>query len=397
MTDATANEHPWTEHVDTLLRWWRFLIQGIGAAWAVLLVGAVIVPRTQLAEATVALPNLAFAEPKEFEPRRLVPPAHDRVLKPGIPIGTYKKVEAALSDGGLLTDAFRELDAKALDHVRRDIRQIVSPMTTGVRDELMRADREDTVIAVRLSFSDTSAPQVLVVVNTLARLVREAMATRGARDQVEAALLQATSTAEAALTRKLDLSARNESLKTLALDLQRLTATAPASGTSSREVVDLLSEGGHRYLPAAVQHVGVKAWQADNDHEIRQADWTFRVESLRVAFYRRLESRLRGQGAQAGIAVVEDVPSVIDAELKAFTETQAGAAADYLRAEVEGMRDVVQAHRAATAFIQRPSLRTTPRAPWVLGGMLAAVVAVLLAALMGESWRRYHQIASARA
>lgn len=399
---SRSDEHSWTEHVDTLLRWRRFLLLGIGVAWAILLVGGLLWPRTTIAEAMVALPNIAFAKPRELDPtegtaERSPPKERDQEPKPGIPLGMYKQIEGALADERLLAEAFRgQLDTKTLAKVRRNLKQIVSPVTTGAREELVRADREDTVLAVKLSYEKRSAGEVSVVVNTLARLLREALSTLVAREKAEGALLQAIATAQTAQNRKLELSARNESLKLLAQELQRLSATGASPVTSGREVVDL-KEGGHRYLPSAVQLVGARAWHADNEHEMRQLDSTLRVEGMRVAFYQRLGARLHGQGARGDITVVDDVPSVIDSELKAFLETESGAAAYYIRAEVEGLRDLVQAHRTSTAFVQRPSLRIAARLPWVVGGMLVAVIVILLAALLGESWRRHHEPAPLRA
>jgi hypothetical protein len=383
--DLETREHPWTEHVDTLLRWRRFVVSGIALTWGPVLIVAALWPRAYVAEATVALPNLAFAG--HVRPTT----ANERERKPGIAVGTYKKVEAALADESLLGEALRgTLDQRGTERIRRDLKQVVSPVTTGARDDLARADREDTVVAVRLSYVDHSESRVSAVVNALVGLVRDSLSMRVARDEVEVELLQARSAASAALTKKLSLSASNQSLRTLAEDLRNLLTTSPNTTSSAREVVDL-ANGGHRYLPVAVQLVAAKALQADNDHEIRQAGWSFRVESLKVAFYQRLESKLRGTGAPPDASVAADAPALIDGELRAFLEKQSGDAPDYLRAEVEAMSDLLRAHRAATAFIQRPSIRTLPRTPLVLGSLLTSAAAILIAALVGESWRRYHR------
>jgi hypothetical protein len=416
--DAGPEEYPWNA-VDTLLGWRRFVLWGIAAAWTVVIVAAVAWPRRYVAEAMVAIPNLMrpevlaedllgrFAEPKrsvskDQERERVTDPAtgeereRERVPKLGISIGTYKKVEGALSDAGLLTEAFQgRRSAKEIARLRQHLRQIVTPVVTGPRDDLVRADREDTVTAVRLWFEDDSAEGAAGVVNTLATLVREAVVTRVIRDKVEAQLLQSTASASAALTKKVDLSAKNESLKMLAQELQRLAAS-PGGQAAGREVVDVQG-GGHRYLPASVQLVGAKAWQADNDHEIRQAEWSFKVASLKVAFYRRLQQKLQSAQAQSELAVTHDVTNIVDAELKAFLEQPKSPAADYLEAEVTGMRDMIEALRVTTVLVQRPSLGTTPRTPWVVGTLAATAVAVLLAALVAASWRRYHRSGAAKA
>ena len=62
-----------------------------------------------------------------------------------------------------------------------------------------------------------------------------------------------------------------------------------------------------------------------------------------------------------------------------------------------GMRDMIEALRVTTVFVQRPSRGTIPRTPWVVGTVAATVVAVLFAALVGASWRRYHRSGSAKA
>jgi hypothetical protein len=388
-TTPDGGLHPWAEHVDTVLRWRRFVVSVVALAWAVILGAVLVVPRTYLAEATLALPNVAFAEARrpESETRETQP---ERVVKPGISIGAYKKVEAALADEAILTRALKDsLESRDIERLRRGLRQVVAPVTTGPRDDLVRADREDTVTAVRLTFSARSSRTVLEVLNTLADLIREALATRVSRDKIEAEILRSTSTAAAALTRKLNLSSKNESIEGLARDLAGLAARAPSSGAGGREIVDLASDG-HRYLPAGVQLLGARAWKADNDFEIRQAAWSFKVESLKVAFYRRLDRRLRGANAEEDVLVTSDVPTIINDELRKFLQEQTGPESDFLKAEVEALRDVVEAHRAATVFVQRPSLRPIGRGLIALVAMGAAVIAALLAALVGESWNHQH-------
>jgi hypothetical protein len=265
--------------------------------------------------------------------------------------------------------------------------EVVAPVTTGPRDELVRVDREDNVTAMRLTYVAGSAATALSVLDTLRELAREAVATRVAKDRVESEILQSTATAAAARTRQLDMTSIRENIQKLARDLDRLPSGGPSG---SREVVDLTG-GGHRYLPPAVQRTGAQAWMADTSYEIRKAAWLFAVESLKVAFYRRLDQRLRTEASGSESFIANDVPTIIDRELKAFLgEREPAAEAEVLRAQVEAFRDVVEAHRAATVFVQRPSLRRSGRVAFLLGGMAAVLIVVLLAALVGESWRRHH-------
>jgi hypothetical protein len=376
----------WPEGMASVIRRKWFVLTAIAASWTVILLANAFWPRAYIAEATVALPNTGYGERRRPEPSEL---RREADPKPGISIGTYKKVEAALADQRTLAHALRgTLSLQETEAIRRRLGQIITPVTTGARDELIRADRQDTVTAVRLTLVGPTEDRVSAVVTALAALLREAIATRVARDYVEAEMLQATSAAAFAVTRKLDLIKKNESLRRLAHDLGVLAASA-GQATGSREVVDL-DHDGHRFLPPAVQHNGARAWLADNDFEIRQAEWTLRVESLKIAYYRRLETRLRGDAnaGAGGASIVEDVPTVIDRELREMAAQQSDPSIDFLKAEAERLRDLVQAHRAATDFIQRPSVRPASRTPWTLAGLALAVIGVVAWALARESWGR---------
>jgi hypothetical protein len=382
-----AIERPWTDHVDTLVRWRRFIVRWTVWAWVALVAATLGIPRRHVAQATIALPNVAFAEARLSDPTARDTPA-PRLSKPGISIGAYKKIEAALADEAVLEKALRNvLSPSGIETLRRRLPEVVAPVTTGPRDELVRVDREDNVTAMRLTYVAGSAATALSVLDTLRELAREAVATRVAKDRVESEILQSTATAAAARTRQLDMTSIRENIQKLARDLDRLPSGGPSG---SREVVDLTG-GGHRYLPPAVQRTGAQAWMADTSYEIRKAAWLFAVESLKVAFYRRLDQRLRTEASGSESFIANDVPTIIDRELKAFLgEREPAAEAEVLRAQVEAFRDVVEAHRAATVFVQRPSLRRSGRVAFLLGGMAAVLIVVLLAALVGESWRRHH-------
>lgn len=333
----------------------------------------------------MALPNVSYADEKRPEDQP------ERLPKPGIPVGVYKKLESSIADAELLTAAFKDkLSEKELRDLRENLKRLASPLTSGARDEIARTERDDTVTGVRLTYSHRDAEKAEMVLTTLATLIGDQVATLIAQDRIEAAVLESTTAARAALAQKLDLAAKNESLGALASDLRKLAAGVPASGDSRREVVDV-NKGGYRFLPPALQVVGAKALEADNSHEIRLAEWHFRVESIRVAFFRRLDSRIRESAQHSETGIIQDLPSLIDSEAKAFLSQRSGAEADHLRAEVEGLRDVLQSHRATTTFVQRPSRRTMARTPWIVTALVASALAVLLTALLGESWLRYHQ------
>ena len=87
---------------------------------------------------------------------------------------------------------------------------------------------------------------------------------------------------------------------------------------------------------------------------------------------------------------------MIDSEAQAFFEKRSEPESAYVRSEVEGLRDVLQSHGSVTAFVQRPSLRTVPRIPWIVAALVGSALAVLLAALLAESWRQYHRSTGAR-
>jgi len=385
MGAALSELHPWTEPIDVIVRWRRFALVGTASMWAAIVLGALFWPRTIVCEATLALPNVSYADEKRPEDQP------ERLPKPGIPVGVYKKLESSIADAELLTAAFKDkLSEKELRDLRENLKRLASPLTSGARDEIARTERDDTVTGVRLTYSHRDAEKAEMVLTTLATLIGDQVATLIAQDRIEAAVLESTTAARAALAQKLDLAAKNESLGALASDLRKLAAGVPASGDSRREVVDV-NKGGYRFLPPALQVVGAKALEADNSHEIRLAEWHFRVESIRVAFFRRLDSRIRESAQHSETGIIQDLPSLIDSEAKAFLSQRSGAEADHLRAEVEGLRDVLQSHRATTTFVQRPSRRTMARTPWIVTALVASALAVLLTALLGESWLRYHQ------
>jgi hypothetical protein len=384
----SLDPHPWTEPIDVILRWRRFVVAGILCAWAAVIVLVALLPARVVCEATLMLPNVAYTEARRVEKN---PENQDKPFKSGTTVGFYKKLEAAVSDAALLQAAFKQqLTEARISILGRDLRNVLTPLTSGPRDEIARADREDTVTGVRLVYADSDPKRAEMVVNTLVGLVRNAAVALAAQDRIDAVILDATLGARAALAKKGDLTAKAESLQGLTTDLQKLSGLARAGDETRREVVDVTG-GGFRYLSPSVQVVGARALEAAYYDDIRMASWRFRVESLRVAFFRRLDSTLRQANASGESRLSQDLPSLIDAESQAFFAKIPGPESSYVRSEVDGIRDVLQSHRTTTAFVQSPAVRELSRITWVLAAMAASALLVLLVTLLGESWRQYHQ------
>jgi hypothetical protein len=151
-------------------------------------------------------------------------------------------------------------------------------------------------------------------------------------------------------------------------------------------------EGGHLYLPPLVQLVGLRAKVADDGHEIRVADHIGRVSALRLRFLPSLNERLAWEklaGPENG-----DTLTVVREELKKFLAEPSVDASDLttLRLEIENMASALSSASQTTTLVQLPTTKRRPRVPLMLGAAALSVALVLLAALLGESWRRLHAI-----
>jgi hypothetical protein len=384
---SSVERHPWSEPFDVILKWRRFVVIAILCSWGAVIALVALLPSQVVCEATLALPNVAYADARrnEKDPQDIKP------FKPGVSLGFYKKLEAAMSDASLLQAAFNEkLTEPRITALGRDLRTVLTPLTSGPRDEIARADREDTITGVRFVYPDSRPERAAMVVNTLVVLVRNEAVALAAQDRIDAAVLDAAIAARAALAKKLDVTAKAESLQSLTLDLQKLSGLGRNGDDTHREVVDVTS-GGYRYLPPGVQVVGAKALEASYYDDIRLSGWRFRVETLRGAFFRKLDEDLRKAGESPATRLSQDLPAMIGSEAQAFLTKNPGLESSYVRSEVDGLVDALQSHRTTTAFVQSPSVRTLSRLPWVIAAMAGTALLVLLAALLGESWRQYHQ------
>jgi hypothetical protein len=368
---------PWTEYFAALQRRRRFIVIGTLAAWTLVVVAALVVPRQHVCEATLALPDLSILS---IESRQ----AGVRV-RSGMPLATYKRLERSLNDMAGLHSIFQgRLDNGELRSFQREMRNHVRPLTSATRDEIVRIESDDTVVGVMLSYEDSDPARAQEIVNMLAGMVREILATNFVMDAIDADLLGLR--AEAAKTRlhRLMVARTNESLIRQANDLEAIRGRfGDSGGGPGREVVSI-SDGGHRYLPPAVQIVGVASARAENEHSMRVSDQQSNNLDGRIRFLLRLHRALQQEAQRQGGNVVRDTPTLVRRELGAFGAGQPANAgvAEFVRLHGNSLADTLDILRSSVRFIESPSLQPRGRLPFVLAGLAASVVVVLLAAFV---------------
>jgi hypothetical protein len=387
----------WTDYVDTVLHWWRFVAFGCLAGWVLVLLGAWLIPRDYDCTATVALPMVAPKPKKQELVESGVPLAVLRELdreepRPGVPLATYKLLEKRLGDEAVLNKGLGHLlGPREIRELIRDFSKHFSPITTNPRNDIERITPEDTITGVQVSYQDHPAEHARAIVSALAGLVRDAFITTLVLEQVETQSVRASFDGLQASGERLNLLAENGSLALQEGEVGQLARAFGGSGAAPREVVDI-KEGGYRYLPPQTQLVGIKASIAHNAHKARLRERETKLARLRVAFFRKLDDRLRAEFRKSGHQVVTDAAAVVRDELATFLKGQDAADPElgFIRQEMEGMADMLITFGAATRLVQLPTAKRRPRALPTLGAALAVPILLVAAALVGESWKRYH-------
>jgi hypothetical protein len=375
---ASTEDLPWTAYVDALLAWRRFIVGGVLGAWLVVLVVGLTWPRSYECEATLSFPPT-------------VSPKKDEAPKAGIQIPIYKRFSKALADEGVLAKGLKGvMEAPEVHPLLLTLEDHISPVTTSPLGDAQRMSRDDTVIGVKITFSGQPAERTNRVVMALAKLCRDTLIRALAHEQIEMRMAQANEETRTALKERARLGVEVESLIKQADDVSRLSREfTGAEGGAGRQVVET-REGGQFYLPPLVQLVGLRARIADDGHEIRVADHIGRLSALRLRFLESLNERL----AWEKLAGPDDADTltVFREELKRFLAEPSVDASDSttLRLEVENMASTLASASQTTTLVQLPTVRKQARVPLMLGAAAAAVALVLLAALLGESWRRLH-------
>jgi len=380
MTPAPTESEdlPWTAYVDALLAWRRFIIGGVAASWVVCLVVGLTWPRAYDCEATLSFPPTISQK-------------RDEAAKAGILLPLYKRFSKALADDRILAKGLKGvLDATQVRSLLLSLDDHISPVTTSPLGDAQRMTRDDTVIGVRIMFSGQPAERTVRVVTALAKLCRDTLVRTLAHEQIELRMAQANEEARAALREKARLGVEVESLMKQNAELSRLSREFPGTEIGAGRQVVETREGGHLYLPPVVQLVGLRAKIADDGHEIRVADHIGRLSALRLRFLESLNERL----AWEKLAGPDDTDTltVVREDLKRFLAQPSVDATDLttLRLEVENMASTLSAASQTTTLVQLPTVRKRARVPLMLGAAAMSAVLILLAALLGESWRRLH-------
>jgi hypothetical protein len=379
MTEQRTNSSedvPWTQYVDALLGWRRFIIGGVAASWVVILVVGLTWPRSYDCEAMLSFP----------------PTVSLKQIEAGVSAYIYKRFTKALAERTLAKGLQGVLDAAEVRSLLVALEDHISPLTTSPLGDAQRMAREDTVIGVRITFSGQPAERTVTVVTALVKLCRDTLIRTLAFDQIDLRMALANEEARVALQKRSLFAVEIESLMKQDGELSRLAREFPGAEIGAGRQIVETKEGGHLYLPPLVQLAGLRARIANDGHEIRVADHVGRLSALRLRF---LES-LSGNLAWEKVAGPEDADTltVIREELKRFLDQPSVEASDLttLRLEVENMTSVLSASAQTTTLVQMPTVRKRARVPLMVGAAMFSAVLVLLAALLGESWRRLHAI-----
>jgi hypothetical protein len=386
MLDEVETEGPeigWTTYADTLIRWQRFIAVGLVVSFAMLALWAWLGPRAMECEATLALPN---AEPPPT-PGPGPTPGPTPTISPGVTLATYKEVERTLSDSAVLSAALStRLSEVEVRRFQRNLGSHLLVVTTNPRDEFARISREDSITAVRLSYTDRGAERAEAVVVALADVVRKALCTRTAQRAVETSLLKSIATADAVQSSRALLTFTNDSLKLQEADLGKVAA---AGGSGAREVVDV-AEGGYRYLPPAVQLVGVQALRVENEHKVRMAEMRLAVERLNEGFLRGFKAKIDAECDRNHL--LADAPGMLDAEINAVFANRKEPEAVFVRDQLRSVQERWRHQAENVRYIQYPTTRPASRAFMLVASAAAIVLFFLLAPFVAESWRSGHTV-----
>ena len=397
---SVPSDAPWTDYVATILRSWRLVLYGTLAAWAVILIAAIAIPRDYVGTATVSLPDLIVPPDEDRKPNDaaknsapLVPYTRlDRSeswKRTGVPIALYKEMEKTLSDQAVLESALKgHLEPSDIGRFLDKFEEHFATLTTNPRDEMQRIERADGITAVVVSYKAHPLEEARAVTETLARLVRDAFVTTLARQEIRHQMMVSSRGAAQARQDYMNLASGNESLERQVHEMDRLLREAPVARGPQPQVMVNTEDRGYLYVSPASQLVGVKAAMAENAHLMRTFQREAAINELRLSLLRRIEARLQAEGDAARSPLPADVPGIVRAELDSFLKDQTGGAADYVRAQTLGLCDILKSAGDIARMVQSPTLRPTPRAWRVVGAMGAVLVLVLSAAILVESWRR---------
>ena len=257
-TAAATDETSWTDYVEALWRWRRFVVIGTLGTCIAIAVLAWLIPRHYECTATLSLPGASipvplFGTPLPAQPADAVSPSDSepKAVAPqsepgaGITSTLYKRLERVLADGALLE---KGLDARLGPPGVHDVagRLRFSPITNGPRSLTERRDKEERMTAVQISYAGRSAECSREVMIAMGSLVRDALLTVTVLDQIETEGIAASSLAVQAARERMRLQAEDEGLALEQAAAVRLVREYPGVGADLRAIVDV--KGGYRYL-----------------------------------------------------------------------------------------------------------------------------------------------------
>lgn len=392
-----TSESAWADYLGTIVRSWRFVVYGTLAVWVAILAAAFLVPRSYVSTAAVSLPDLLVAKEKDEQkrPEEKKPVAalllyrrldrSDAFRRTGVSIAFYKEMERILSDGAVLGAGLKDqLDASEIGKLIDNFEDHFTVLTTNPRNEIQRIDREDGITGVVVSYTTHPPAHAEAVIQALVALVRQAFVTTLARQEIRQQMLVGSRSAAQARQDYMNLTHANGSLDKQAHEMDRLMREAPEARGAQPQVIVNTEDRGYLYVSPASQLVGVKAGVAENAHLMRTFQREAAIEELRVAFLRRVDARLEGEGSRART----DIPGILRGELETFLKDKSGEEVDYVRAQTLGLSDVLVSAADAARMVQAPTLIVKRRTPLVVGGMIVALVLFVCGAIAIESWKR---------
>jgi hypothetical protein len=399
---ASGPEAPWTEYVEAVLRSWRMVVYACLVLWAAILLAALLVPRDHLATAAISLPDLKVPETdplrvrEEREERPTPLQLYERLQaaepgkRTGVPIAFYKEMERTLTDEAVLNAALKDqLSPRKIARILRNPGEHFKVLTTNPRNELERIQPTDGITGVVVLYETHPAERARRVIEIMAGLVRDAFVTNLARHEIQQQMFEASRTADQARQDRLNLLHANESLDQETADLSRLLRDAPTERGPQAQVMVNTRDRGYLFVSPAAQLVGVRAAIAENSHLIRTFEREAGVNELKMALLRQVDTRLR-QLEAGGSPMHPEVASLLRQETDAFLKGKSGHDADFVRAQMEGLSETLVSAMAAVRPVQTPTLQRERRGLLVGLGMAAAVLLVLAATVVHESWRRWH-------
>jgi hypothetical protein len=393
--EPASTRTPWTDYVEAVWRWRRFVVVGTLAAWATIALLAFLVPKQYECQGTISLPGAAVPMfGTSGVDRATLPPdasalAPDRRPRPGITLALYKRLQRALADRAVVEKGLGgRVDAATVQAVLDGTS--FSPISSGPRNDLARFETEDRVVALQISHLGYSPAYAREVVSALASLARDALLTVTVLDQIETDLQASSLLVRTAQERMHDLQGENESLAEEQADIARLVRESPPRPAETLAIIDATG-GGYRYLPPQAQLVGIKSKMAHNRSRARQIEREVEIASLHLAHLHRLDQAFRVEFERRGCQLSSDPVKTIRGSLDALpnAEMDGRPALTYLRADLKSWADMLALMHAGARFIQEPTLGAKRRGLVVLATLAASVLFVLGAALLGESWQRH--------